>query len=227
MRIGAVIQARMNSSRFPGKILHPVRHKPMIRYLLGGLEQCRELDDICVSTSVEASDDVFFEWCREQNIPCIRGPLDDVAGRIAKAVKEFELDAFVRVCGDSPLLDWRLLDLSVMLFREGSWDMVSNVMRRTFPKGQSVEVVDTEAFLQAHENMQNPEDLEHVTRYIYTNAKSYRIKSIESSGSYGDIQLSVDTPEDMARFEGIVSRMCKPHWEYSWQEIVSFIENDA
>ena len=220
------MQARMKSVRLPGKVLGQIREKPMIQYLLENLYNCRQLDDNCITTSIEPTDYGLFAWCKARGIPCIRGPLEDVAGRVEQAVHERSLDGFVRISGDSPLLDWRLVDYCVSLFRKGAWDIVTNVMKRTFPMGQSVEVIDTEVFFNAYRKMEDPDDLEHVTRYFYRHQKAYNIRNVESGGLYGDIQLSIDTPVDMARFERILARMDRPHWQYNWREILGLLSLD-
>lgn len=225
MRVGVVVQARMSSRRVPGKVLREVGGKPMLQYLLESLEQCRELDDLCVATSVEPSDDAVAAWCHDRGLPCVRGPLDDVAARFLLAVKERGLDAFVRVCGDSPLLDWRLVDKAVSLFRVGECTMVSNIQTRSYPKGQSVEVLDACMYKNAYDLMLEVDDLEHVTRLLYTQAGICNIASFCCEDDCASVQLSVDTHEDMAVFEALVAKMDRPHWEYGWRQVLALLED--
>src|SRR6266852_6355172 len=113
MMIGAFVQARMSSRRLPGKVLRPIDGKPVLLYVLERLERCRTLDSVLVATSVDPSDDAVEEICHRRGTPCCRGPLDDVAGRFLAAARERDVDGFVRVSGDSPLLDQRLVDEAV------------------------------------------------------------------------------------------------------------------
>ena len=165
--LGAIIQARMSSTRLPGKVLHKVKGKPMIQYLLESLGQCILIDRVVVATSTDDSDGPVADFCREYGIACHRGPLEDVAKRFVEALDVFGLDAFVRICGDSPLLDYRLVDRAVEIFNSGQFDMVTNVLHRTFPKGQSVEVIDSKMFKQAYPLMREDSEREHISSPVY------------------------------------------------------------
>lgn len=220
MRIAAIVQARMSSRRFPGKVLHAVAGKALLGYLLERLRRCRTLDAILLATSVSPDDDALADYCRSQDVPCHRGPLDDVAARFLGAVERLDPDGFVRVNGDSPLLDPALIDAAVTRFRDGSADVVSNVLRRTYPTGQSVEVVRTHAFRRAHRLMSEPADFEHVTRVFYRLGDRFTVTGMESPTDHSAARLAVDTADDMATFAGIVARMDRPHWEYSLEEVL-------
>jgi len=220
MRVGVIVQARMSSTRLPGKVLMDVRGRPMLWYLLESLRRCGDAETVAVATSVEPSDDPIEAFCEGVGVACVRGPLDDVAGRFLLASRELALDAFVRICGDSPLLDYRLVDKAVGLFRGSGCDLVTNVARRTFPKGQSVEVVRSSAFEEACRRMERPEDREHVTKIFYSGEGSFSILPFESGGMFGEESLVVDTGEDMARVAALIAVMTRPHWEYGWDELV-------
>mgnify|MGYP001454945949 CR=1 FL=1 len=146
-RIIAVIQARMSSSRLPGKVLRIVRGKPLLDYLIDRLECCSQLDGIILATSDQVSDDPLFEFAKSKSLRCHRGSLDDVALRVLTAADEMHADAAVRVCGDSPLLDHNQVDKFISIFRrEDQMDLVTNVQHRTFPKGQSIEILNFVSF---------------------------------------------------------------------------------
>ena len=136
----------MSSKRFLGKVLHNVEGKPMLAYVLERLQRCRPLDGIVVATSTDDSDTPVADFCHECGVDCYRGPLQDVAGRFKEVLDEYRFDGFVRVCGDSPLIDQRLIDKGIRIFRRSGFDIVTNVSPKTFPKGQSVEVLSTDTF---------------------------------------------------------------------------------
>ncbi len=211
--------------RFPGKSLHLIKNKPMLQYLIEKLAHCQLLDGIMLATSKEVSDDPIAMFCAEKGVPCCRGPLDDVAGRFSQVVQTVNCDAFVRVNGDSPLLDFRLVDYGVELFRTGDYDLVTNVSRRTFPKGESVEVVRSSTFLDVYKQMSTSEEVEHVTKYFYDNSNKFKILNFESGAEYGDVQLSVDTPEEMRLFDAVISVMERPHWEYTFTEVMALSDS--
>jgi spore coat polysaccharide biosynthesis protein SpsF len=220
VRVVAVIQARISSRRLPGKILMKLAGRPSLDYLLDALAQCRQLGGVVLATSVDPSDDPTASYAAQRNIGYFRGPLDDVAGRLLAAAEWMRADAFVRVNGDSPLLDPALIDEAVQLFREGGVDVVSNVHPRSFPKGQSVEVISVAAMRRAVAEMRAPEEREHVTPYLYANERRFSIRSFRSASPRPEVQLSIDTPEDFARCEAILGLLDMPPSQAGWQACV-------
>jgi Spore coat polysaccharide biosynthesis protein F, CMP-KDO synthetase homolog len=214
MRVIAIIQARMSSSRFPGKSLHPIKGKPMIGHLIDSLEKCRSLDDIVLATSTDPSDTPIAAYCAERGTHCVRGDLADVAQRFMLALEEHPCDAFTRICGDSPLLDYRQVDRGVALLRSTRARMVSSKGKGGLPPGQSVEVLDT-AFFRAHyPAFDLSEDKEHVTHYFYRNDFSQAMERLVAEADYSDLDFAVDTPEDLRKCELIFDRMSAPSWAY-------------
>ena len=215
----AIVQARMSSDRLPGKVLHPVRGKPLMQYLLESLSRCGRIDRVIVATSELPDDDAIADLCRRLGVDCTRGPLHDVAERYARVVRSLGLEGFLRVCADSPLLDHRLADQAVALFGEARCDLVSNVLRRTFPKGQSVEVVRSETFLAALPEF-SEQDREHVTRHFYGHPERYAIRGFTCPRDLGGMRLCVDTREDLTRFEVIAGQLKNDHWTYDYTDFV-------
>lgn len=216
---GAVVQARTGSTRLPGKVLRDLRGQPLLAYVLDRLERALRLDALVVATSTEPADDAVAELCARRGVACFRGSEHDVAGRYLGAAAAHGLDAVVRISGDSPLLDQALVDRAVALYAEADADLVTNVAPRTFPPGESVEVVRAGALRAAHAAMRDPEDHEHVTRYLYAHPERFRIASFAAARDYGALRLVVDTPDDLARVEAILARMTRPHWEYGLDEV--------
>lgn len=220
MRIGAVVQARMTSERLPGKVLMPLAGKPLIVWLLERLERAETLDSILVATSSEATDDPIAEFCARRPTRCFRGDLGDVAARVLAAARDARLDAFVRVNGDSPLLDQDLVDHAVRLMRAGGYDLVTNVRPRTFPPGQSVEVVRTDSLARAlAEPGVSAHDREHATATMYDGV--FDVRRFEADPPQIETDFSVDTPADARRIETLLRSLRRPHWEYRWHEMAS------
>lgn len=218
LRVGAVVQARMSSQRLPGKVLAPLAGRPALEWLLERLEHARTLDAIVVATSEEPEDDAVDEFVAERGIACHRGPLHDVAGRVLGAAREHRLDALVRVNGDSPMLDQRLVDRGVTLLRNTRVDLVTNVRPRTFPPGQSVEVAMTHALARAHEADSTDEDREHVTGPLYEGG--FEIARFEADPPRTEPSFTLDTEADRERLEPILLGMDRPHYEYTWEELL-------
>jgi spore coat polysaccharide biosynthesis protein SpsF len=217
MRIVAVIQARMASQRLPGKILMQLVDRPMLDYLAEGLRHARGLDGVIVATSTDVSDDATAKFARERGLRCHRGSLDDVARRLLNAAEEAHADAIVRVNGDSPLLDPALISEGLDLFRAKSADIATNVRPRTYPKGQSVEVIAVAALRWAAERMTGAAEREHVTPYIYAHPESFSIASFVTDPPRAEAQLSVDDAGDFVRCAAILAALPGPPWECGWR----------
>lgn len=217
-RVGAVVQARMSSDRLPGKVLTPVAGRPMLEWLLERLEHARTLDAIVVATSDEADDDAVAAFAATRGVACHRGSLADVAGRVLGAARAADIDIVVRVNGDSPLLDQRLVDRGVELLTDSGAEVVSNVRPRTFPPGQSVEVTWTDVLQEAHALDSTAEDREHVTGPLYDGR--FRVERFEADPPRTTPAFTVDTPADLERIEAIMRGMDRPHHEYTWEDLL-------
>jgi spore coat polysaccharide biosynthesis protein SpsF len=220
-RIGAIIQARMSSRRLPGKSLRPLCGKPMLQYVLESMAHADGLAETVVATSTDPSDDPIAEFCERQGSDCFRGPLENVAERFFRASQSRGFDAFVRISGDSPLLNPRLVAHAIGLFVKSTADVVTNVFPRTYPPGLSVEVVRGATFEQIVPQLDDLYDREHVTSYFYRNAEQFRIVNFSLDPPRRDVHLAVDTPEHFDFASRIVATMQRPHWQYSFDELLA------
>ncbi len=221
MRIVAIVQARHSSQRLPGKVLRPLAGRPMLDWLLESLRHAEDLQGIWLATSTESSDDAVADYAARTGVSCHRGPLDDVARRLLDAGQAASADALVRISGDSPLMDPMVVSQAARLFREGGADIVSNVRPRSFPKGQSVEVVATQALQRAVSAMETAYDREHVTPYLYKHPDAFSLRSFQAERPQPDLQLSVDDEADFRRAEMILSQLDRPHWSVGWEMIAA------
>ena len=221
-KIIAVVQARTSSKRLSGKVLRLLDGKPMISYLLDSLKQTETLDSYILTTSSHSSDDQLVNYLNVNNEKYCRGSLNCVADRILMAAIQQNADAVVRLSGDSPLLDFRLVDKAVLLFHKHSPDLVSNVVCRTFTKGQSVEVIATRALRKICEEGLSDDENEHVTSRFYQNQNEFDIVGFEFEHPCPDIQLSIDTIFDFTLSEQLIQNMVRPHWDYTLPEILRF-----
>ena len=191
----------------------------MLQWTLERLESSKFLGKVVVATSLDSGDDAVEEFCLSQNIKCYRGPLENVAQRFAEVATLEKAESFVRVNGDSPLIDPEIIDEAVAIFRMTNADLVTNTMVRTFPKGQSVEVLKSGHFFELCESMTEPEDQEHVTKVFYKNPGNHRIVSFTSRIDAGHAQMSVDTPDDFAVVERLIQMSNgKPE---GWKELLN------
>lgn len=196
----------------------------MVAYLFERLAHCRNVREVVLATSTEPSDDALAELSARLGVAAYRGSLNDVVERLLTVAHTRQLAAMVRISADSPLMDPEIVDCGIALYEEQGCDLATNVFPRSFPKGQSVEVISTAALERVATLTRDPEDLEHVTRYFYTHPDRFRIANFAYSHDVGSIQLSVDSEEDMTRFAALLGGMVRPHWQYGLDELLGLGE---
>lgn len=210
----------MSSQRLPGKMLRDVHGKPLLAYLIERLYRCTCLDKIVLATSSEGSDDPLAEYAELINLPVYRGSLKNVAQRMLNAAEAYQADAIVRISGDSPMMDSLLVDRMVGIFKVSSEvDMVTNVQKRSFPKGQSIEIFSVSTLRSFVSSSMTAYEREHVTPIFYKNFNKLRIINVSHDPPLGDVQLSIDTEYDFKRFCSILDLLDKPHWQYSFDSL--------
>ncbi len=202
--VRAFVQARMSSSRFPGKVLAPMLGLPLIRHVLDRAAVVVDPSNVVLCTSRDGSDDPLALYAADVGYAVHRGPLDDTVSRFQDAARRFPCDAFFRVCGDSPLLDPALLGHARERFAPDV-DMVTNVHPRSYPKGHSVELVRTATYLAIDPAALDEHEREHATTHIYRNADRYTLLNMTApqDRSHED-GYAVDTLDDMRRLEAFV-----------------------
>lgn len=210
-KIGCIVQARMGSSRLPGKVLKKIAGKPILGYVIERLRQCENLDKIIIATSVKENDNEIEEFCKLQKVKCFRGSEKDVLARYFNCASFYKLDAIVRITADCPLLSPKVVDMAVNLFKQSDCDYVSNTVERAFPKGLDVEVFSFEALKKAFENAVKPEEREHVTIYIYHNPDKFKQKYFsDESLKRPELKLCIDTKNDFTVVEKIFLHFDNP-----------------
>jgi len=204
-KLVAIVAARCSSRRLPGKVLRPVLGRPMLAHTLERLRSVGRLDAIMIATSVERSDDAISAFAEACGVPCWRGALDDVLGRFRDAAAACQADAVARISGDSPLIDPAIVTAAAQLYLEGSADIISNVFPRSFPKGQSVEVLSRGALERLAAEATEAEDREHVTRQAYRHPDRFVIRNFSAARPRPELQLSVDTAADFERVAALMA----------------------
>jgi glutamate-1-semialdehyde 2,1-aminomutase len=218
MKIVALVQARMGSTRLPGKVLKSIVGKPMIEILLTRLSQSNELDSIVVATSEESQNDQLQSIVESLGYQCTRGSEKDVLGRFYQSAKSADADVVVRITGDCPLVDPALVDLCIQGFKQSQVDYFSNVDPATFPDGLDIEVMSF-ASLERTNNETNAEfDREHVTPYI-RNSDSFTKESINHTEDLSNQRWTVDEPEDLIVVTNIFEYF-SPNLLFDWQQVL-------
>lgn len=214
MRVGAIVFARMSSSRLPGKALLPIGQRPLLGRVLERTARADGLAQVVVATSTDASDDAVATFAREAGVPVYRGSLDNVVARALACARAFEFTAFARVCGDRVFLEPADIERSIQRMMPNDAepvDLVTNMRGGPLPAGLTTEIVRTDALARVLAQTSDPEDLEHLTRYFYRHADQFRIVDgaavpLELQG----LRLVVDTPDDLLRARYIVELLNDP-----------------
>ncbi len=194
-----IIQARMSSSRLPGKVLADVAGVPMLGRQVERLRRSRRMDELVLATSDQASDDAVADYAARLDLTVVRGPLEDVLGRFGLALEAFpEAATVVRMTADCPLTDWRVLDAVIAHHAATRADYASNTPEvRTYPHGLDVEVMTSASLRTAVREATDPYEREHVTPFLYRNPRRFRTEFLSQTPSLAHLRWTVDHPEDL------------------------------
>lgn len=197
MKTIALIQARMSSSRLPGKVLQDIAGQPMLLQVIHRAQQAKSIDTVAVVTSTQDEDDAIERLCQENRVPCFRGSLDDVLDRYYQAAIHFQADAVVRLTADCPLLDPAIIEQVVRTFHGNSFDYVANILEITYPDGLDTEVFTFETLERAWREARLKSEREHVTVYILKHPELFRLGSVKQAEDLSALRWTVDTPWDL------------------------------
>lgn len=206
----AIVQARMTSSRLPGKVLADICGKPMLQRVIERARRVERLDAILVATTVNASDDPVVELCNRLGVKAFRGDERDALERYGEAAAFAAAVAVLRLTGDCPMIDPGVIDKAIAMFEEGTWDYVSNCNVRTYPDGLDAEVFTRAALDEAVREARHSFLREHVTPYIRGSHPEYgrgpfRIGQVTFEADFSHLRWTVDTAEDLERIRCLVA----------------------
>lgn len=215
----AIIQARMSSTRLPGKVMMQICDKPVIYHIIERLKVCNNLDGIILATSTLPDDDVLESTATYNEIQCYRGSLDDVLGRYHYAAQG-QSNCIIRVCADSPLLDSKLVDTAIEYYYSKDADIV-NI--KNMPLGLGAEVFSYTALERAYDLADEPYQRENVTPYMYENLI---VKHLELERDYSHYRLTLDTKEDFEVIQEIYKKLYKGKHNFFCEEIIRVLEEN-
>jgi spore coat polysaccharide biosynthesis protein SpsF len=222
-----IVQARMGSTRLPGKVLRPLLGSPMLERQLERLGRCRTADHVLVATTDNSADDAIATFvARQHNVGLYRGPEEDVLARYCQAARRASADIVVRITADCPLIEPALVDrcVLVMLAQADDFHYVSNCHRRTYPRGLDVEVVRTDALYTAEDEATETFDREHVTPYIWRRPDRFKMKDVMDSEDNSHLRWTVDTPEDFELVERIYEALYPVKAGFDYQDALRLMQ---
>ena len=209
MNTKAIIQARMGSTRLPGKIMMKLNGISILESLLKQISYCTKLDGVILATTVNKEDDVIETFANDNSIDFFRGDSSDVLNRFYQCSKKFQVDNIVRITSDCPLLDPQLVDKVISLFFTKKYDYTNNFFKRTFPYGTEVEVFSFDSLEKTWKNAKLISQREHVTPYIYDNQNLFSIGYIENDVDISYLHWAVDRIEDLKFVRKIYQKIKK------------------
>jgi spore coat polysaccharide biosynthesis protein SpsF len=207
LKIGIAVFSRMDSNRLPGKALTKIGGRSMLGRVLDQLKKISRYSPLIVATSDQGIDDPIAKLAKDEDIAVFRGSDSNVLERAANCARRFNLDALVRISGDSPFIDGALIEKLVAVHRQTVPDLTTNVFPRTLPPGMSVEVISTSVLNRLQSMATDKDDNEHVTKYIYDHADEFHIHPvIFKKNNYDNVHLAVDTQHDLERATWIANQ---------------------
>jgi spore coat polysaccharide biosynthesis protein SpsF len=216
----AVVQARMGSSRLPGKVTRDLAGRPMLGLLLERVGRCRTIDHLMVATSTGAIDDPVVRLAEAAGVQVVRGSEVDVLARFESALKAWPADHVVRLTGDCPLLDPTIVDAVVAEHCSSGTAYTSNTLVRTYPDGLDVEVLRADALFEAAALSTDRTEREHVTSFVYRRPERYALRFHRGPRLLGDERWTVDTAADLDTLRGIIRTLPDPVTA-TWEDILA------
>jgi len=226
VRVVAIIQARMGSSRLPGKVLAEIDGQPLLGILISRVKSSKFLDQIVIATTTEKADDILCDWLINEGVEYFRGSERDVLDRFWQCAKLYRADIIVRITADDPLKDSEIIDKALgMLKRSESVDYVSNTLKPTYPEGLDVEVFRFSALKKANAEATLASEREHVTPYIWKNRAKFKSLNFEMTPNLSDWRWTVDKSEDL-EFVRSLLRLVGNDMSTGYQDLIETVNKN-
>jgi len=220
------LQARSSSSRLPGKVLKPILGEPMLIRQIERINRCKKLSRLIVATSNEESDDFLSKELEEREIKIFRGELDDVLDRFYQAAKLYKPAHVVRLTGDCPLADPKIIDLVISEHVKNNVDYTSNISPPTYPDGLDVEIMRFSVLENVWQHATEQSDREHVTLYIRNHPEKYSQYNVVSDKDYSKLRWTVDEDSDYIYIKKIYEALSQSNPQFGFEEILEYIEEN-
>jgi spore coat polysaccharide biosynthesis protein SpsF len=229
IKVVAIIQARMSSTRLPGKVLMELGGRTVLDRMVERVQKSRKVDQVVVATTTDDSDEPIVKFCNENSIPVFRGSLPDVLDRYYQAALQYKADIVVRLTGDCPLIDPQLIDDTITALIEKDADFACNRLpppfSRTYPIGLDVEAVTFEALERAWIEATEKHDREHVLPYLYEISDRFRVVQLNYTEDLGKMRWTLDTPEDLLLLREVIKRLNGRN-DFTWLQVLDLFQQD-
>ena len=227
-RVVAIVQARMASTRLPGKVLKEILGKPILAYLIERIKNSNSIDDLVIATTTNLVDELIVEYCIANNVQYFRGSENDVLSRYTGAAIASNADYVVRICSDSPIVDSDLINEIVNEFKlqRNNCDYLSNTIDQTYPLGMNIEIFSFEALSIADQNASTLYEREHVTPYIYFNKDRFRVLKKNYYKNVSSIRLTLDELDDFRLIQNVIEHLYPKDKYFTLEQILDFLEKN-
>jgi len=225
-KVAIIIQARITSTRLPGKVLMDIEDKPMLWHILNRLKFSKKLNDIILAIPNTKENDILEEFANEIKVKYYRGSEEDVLLRYYETAKAFKVNVIIRITADCPLIDPKIVDLLIERHLNSKADYTSNVLKRTFPRGLDTEVFNFDVLEKAHREAKENHQREHVTPYIWSQPELFRLQNVEAERKLArsEFRLTVDTKEDLQLMQEIYKHLYKPERIFYTRDVIDLLD---
>ena len=221
-----IIQARTSSRRLPGKVLIPVNGKPILEWQTLRVLQTASIDQVVMATSVESSDDEVEAIANRCGIPAVRGSLENVFSRFAKAVDIYEPKVIIRITGDCPLYMPTLCEMMMNEFEKSNVDYLSNTLMPTYPDGCDIEIFSSGVIRELEQMHLTSSELEHVTLGIYQRIQHFNCKNFTNNVNENSHRWTLDTPDDLEFVRKIYEEFKGRETSFAYEDVMSFLREN-
>ena len=229
MKIVATIEARMTSSRLPGKVLMYLLGRPALEMMIERIKKSRYIDEIIIATTTNKSDEKIVELANSLGVSVHRGSEDDVLKRVLSAAESVNADLLVKLTGDCPLIDPIIIDQTITAHLSGDYDYTSNLLNeRTFAIGLDTEVLWLDTLKKVNDSTNEPMDRTHVTCYIYHNPQHFRLNGIKANAhnQSGDLRITLDTKDDYELISKIFETLYPNNPNFGAKDIIKLLRSN-
>ena len=219
----AIVQARMSSTRLPGKVLLDIQGQTMLERVVRRVQMATSIDSVVLATSAEEQDEATATAGDELGIQVIRGSEEDVLDRFRQAAIETDAETIVRVCADSPLIDPEVTNMVVDAYLSSDADYASNKLQPSFPLGLDVEAFSRDVLESTWNDAKEPYERAHVTVRMYADGSPFKLLPVTTTPDHHAWRWTVDTPQDL-RFAREIFKRFGGRNDFSWREVVALID---
>ncbi len=227
-KIVAIIEARMTSTRFPGKVLKPIGDIPALDFMVRRVRESKYIDDVVVACTVNHEDEPIKLYCDKSGISYYRGSEDDVLERVLDAAIHYSTDVIVELTGDCPFVDPDLLDQVISLYFDNDVDYASNIVKRTFPDGCDIQVFSVDALKKVDSLTDDPIARVHVSSYFYTTKGIFSLANLEAPADFfwPDLGLTLDEVDDYKFLCAIFDKIGKSVESFRIKDVIEVLRNN-